>query len=117
MIRLLVLLFVIPLVAKSPTLTPVGLRLKVAISRIENCKRWNNPGCLKYAKQLGAKRGPNGYAVFKTKELGERALVFQIQRYSGSTVRGFLVKYNPGVKGYVKKILAASGGLKDTDIL
>jgi len=95
----------------------VSSRLFEALSKVENCANWNNPGCLKYAKQKGAKRGPRGYAVFKTKALGERALALQIQRHAGETIAEFVRHYNPKVKGYLKKVLDASDGLKDTDIL
>ena len=92
-------------------------RLFEAISKTENCRKWNNPGCLKYAKQEGAKRGHRGYAVFKTVELGSAALMRRIEKYRGQKVGTFLKKYNPGVRGYVSKVLHNSDGLTVSDVI
>jgi hypothetical protein len=105
-----------PLMAVAPD-GSVASQLFSAISRVENCRKWNNPGCLKFARQKGARRGPKGYAVFKSRAFGERALLRQIERGHGMQVRHFLKKYNPGHPGYVKKVLAFADGLSDTDIL
>lgn len=113
---LAILLLSTPLAANLSELTN-SQRLFFAIARVENCRSWNNPGCLKFARQKGARRGPRGYAVFKTLALGRRALSLQIDRYKGMKVGHFLRKYNPGVRGYTRKVLAASSGLTDTDIL
>lgn len=114
--RLLLLLLAIPLIAQVEELTN-SQKLFYAISKVENCRKWNNPGCLKFAHQKGANRGPNGYAVFKSKSLGEEALAARIEKGNGMNVGHFLRKYNPGKKGYVKKVLAFAKGLRDTDTL
>ena len=89
--------------------TTVADRLIHGISKVENCVRWNNPGCLKYAGQLGAKKGPRGYAVFVDPYFGHLALRRQVLRYKGRRAGTFLINYNRGVPGYVEKVLAASG--------
>lgn len=89
--------------------TPVVDRLISGLSKVENCVRWNNPGCLKYAGQFGARKGPRGYAVFRHPAYGYRALRRQILRRKGKKVGPFLNDYNRGVPGYVEKVLAASG--------
>lgn len=89
--------------------TPVVDRLVAGLSKVENCAKWNNPGCLKYAKQFGARKGPRGYALFRSPAYGYRALRRQILRRKGKNVGSFLYNYNRGVPGYVQKVLLASG--------
>ena len=50
------------------TTTRVQVRVYEALAKIENCTKWRNPGCLKYARQIGASVGRNRYAVFDTIE-------------------------------------------------
>jgi hypothetical protein len=89
--------------------TTVADRLIHGLSKVEHCVRWNNPGCLKYAKQLGAKRNRRGYAVFVDPYFGYLALRKQVLRRKGRKVGPFLNDYNRGIPGYVEKVLAASG--------
>jgi hypothetical protein len=89
----------------------VQQRLFDALGRAENCARWLNPGCLKFARQDGARRGPNGYAVFRTLVDGRRALRRRIARGRGQTVLEFLEGYNPGHVEYPGRV-AALGGLE-----
>jgi hypothetical protein len=112
-------LVLVPSLSYAPTWKPqrtVSSALVYAISRIENCAKWNNPGCLRFARQLGARRGPDGYAVFKTATLGLRALKLQISRNKGSNVVDFLKRYNPEHAWYPGKVLKLAG-LKETDTI
>ena len=88
------------LASPMPAAPAVQERLFVALSRAEGCVRWNNPGCLKFAGQAAAVRGPHGYAVFKTAAAGRQALLLRIEHGVGLSVREFLQRYNPGVPGY-----------------
>lgn len=81
-------------------------RLFQALSKTENCIVWKNPGCLKFAKQPGAKRGPRGYAVFATLKQGEAALRRRITSRTGMTVGEFLKGFNPGRASYAKRVLS-----------
>lgn len=49
-------------------------RLERVITRHENCVKWNNPGCLIFVGQAGARPLANGYARFATAAAGEVAL-------------------------------------------
>src|ERR1017187_7180417 len=49
-------------------------RIIAAVARIENCIALRNEGCLRFAGQPGAKRGPRGFARFSTKARGRAAL-------------------------------------------
>ena len=95
----------------------VSDRLQSAISRAEACHKWNNPGCLMYAGQANATRGPGGYAVFKTPSSGRKSLRWQIRRHRGMTVAGFLRRYNPSVSNYAERVIALSSGLEPADII
>jgi len=91
-------------------------RLFNALARFENCAGLRNPGCLKFAGQLGARGGPSGYAVFQRLVDGERALRRQIARGQGRTVVEFLKRYNPVASGYPEKV-AAFGRLGLEEVL
>jgi hypothetical protein len=103
--RLLATLFLLislPLVAHAPIKvfvvppkTRVVERLFQALSLIEHCMKWNNPGCLKFAGQAGAVENDLGYAVFRRLEQGELALRRRILRGRGLRVDLFLKRYNP----------------------
>jgi hypothetical protein len=80
-----------------------------ALSRAENCLKWLNPGCLKYARQLGAVRGPHWYAVFIKLQFGQEALWRRIQAGRGQTVLEFLSGYNPGIANYPFRVAAMTG--------
>lgn len=95
---------------------PVQQRLFTALSRLENCRSWHNPGCLKFAGQAGATRGPGGYARFRNRVLGERALRLQIARGHGLTVLAFLTRYNPEHADYPARV-AAIAQLTFADVL
>lgn len=102
--------------AAPPYKVPVQQRLFDALSRVENCKVWRNPGCLRFARQAGAYRGPQGYAVFRSLFWGQRALRRQIKAGEGQTVFEFLHHYNPGYADYPFKV-AAFAGLSLQEIL
>jgi hypothetical protein len=95
---------------------PVQQRLFTALSRFENCRAWRNPGCLRFAGQAGAVRGPGGYAVFRNLLFGERALRRQIEHGQGQTVFEFLTHYNPGHANYPARI-ASIAQLSLADVL
>lgn len=80
-----------------------------ALVRVEHCVRWRNPGCLKYARQPGAARGPYGYAVFENLAAGEAALWRRVRAGRGQTVREFLSGYNPGVERYPQRVAVLAG--------
>ncbi len=73
-------------------------RLVQGISHHENCIRWNNPGCLSFARQRGASRTTEGYAAFKTMEHGKRALQRDVEAKlsRGLNVRGVVPQFNEG---------------------
>jgi hypothetical protein len=105
------LLFVLAAVLHAPPIplcTPgvswVQQKLFDALSRFENCRAWNNPGCLKYARQPGARPGPHSYAIFRSFADGQRALRARIALRAGCKVGDFLARYNPDRKGYPEKI-------------
>ena len=100
----------------APLSPSVRERLFNALARFENCAGLRNPGCLKFAGQLGARRGPGGYAVFRRLVDGERALRRQIARGQGRTVVEFLKRYNPVGSGYPEKV-AAFGRLGLEEVL
>ena len=100
----------------APRIVSVQQRLFDALGRAENCARWLNPGCLKFARQEGARRGPNGYAVFRDVMDGRRALQRRIARGRGHTVLEFLKGYNPGHAEYSGRV-AALGGLELWEVL
>jgi hypothetical protein len=100
----------------APRCPSVQERLFDALARVENCAALRNPGCLKFAGQLGARRGPGGYAVFWRLVDGERALRRQIVRGQGRTVVEFLKRYNPVGSGYPEKV-AAFGRLGLEEVL
>ena len=60
-------------------------------------QRQNNPGNLKYAKQIGATLGANGFAKFKNPQDGFNALHRQIvlDASRGHTLETFIYKYAP----------------------
>ena len=100
----------------SPTFSLVQQQVYSAISRVENCIKWLNPGCLKYAHQPEAARGPHGYAVFPRLIDGQAALWLRVQAGRGRTVWEFLSGYNPGVPNYPFWV-AATTGLDLEDVL
>ena len=95
-----------PIPLNTPGVPWVRQRLFRALSQVENCRVWNNPGCLKYARQLGARIGPHGYAIFQTLRDGQRALWKRIGP-SGVTVAHFLRRYNSRV-GYAEWVAAVA---------
>lgn len=100
----------------APHILSVQERLFDALGRAENCARWLNPGCLKFARQEGARRGPNGYAIFRDVMDGRRALRRRIAHGRGHTVLEFLKGYNPGHAEYSGRV-AALGGLELWEVL
>jgi len=87
----------------------VQVKLFMALERGENCRAWKNPGCLKYARQFGARLGPHGYAIFHTLRDGEMALIDRIKRSAGQTVDAFCRGYNPGRPKYLHYIASLAG--------
>lgn len=81
-------------------------KLFQALSRAENCVVWQNPGCLKFARQPGARLGPKGYAIFDTLDQGKDALRKRISSRTGMTVGEFLKGYNPGQPTYAERVLS-----------
>lgn len=84
-------------------------RLERAIARHENCRRWNNPGCLVFRGQPGASRHASGYAIFRTQTEGRLALHRDLQAKlaRGMTVEAILVAWNGGV--YLERLLQETG--------
>lgn len=80
-----------------------------AISQLEHCMSLNNPGCLIYAGQQGAQRGPNGYAHFRSLELGQRAMERQWDRLQWLPIREALGRYNPRNPRYADLVLERAG--------
>ena len=95
-----------PITVNTPGVPWVRQRLFRALSQVENCRMWNNPGCLKYARQMGARIGPHGYVIFRTLREGNRALWKRIGP-SGVTVAHFLKRYNPRA-GYAEWVAAVA---------
>ena len=91
------------------TTTRVQVQVYEALAKIENCTKWRNPGCLKYARQIGASVGRNRYAVFDTIEHGRLALWLRVQAGEGKTVLEFLSGYNPGVENYPWRVAVVAG--------
>ena len=102
-------LYAPPMPTGTPGVAWVQQRLYGALTRIENCRAWNNPGCLKFAHQLGARKGPGGYADFQNPVDGERALKDRIARGAGRKVGEFLRHYNPKHRGYARKVEVLAG--------
>ena len=98
-----------PVPTGTPGVSWVQRRLYSALTRIENCRAWNNPGCLKFAHQPGARRGPGGYAAFRSLVDGERALRDRIAMGAGRRVADFLERYNPKHKGYARRVEVLAG--------
>jgi len=97
-----------PSLPRVPT-SHVQQQVYTALERAENCMKWLNPGCLKYARQPGAVRGPHGYAMFRELRDGQAALWCRVQVGRGQTVWEFLSGYNPGVENYPFRVAALVG--------
>jgi hypothetical protein len=84
-------------------------RLERSIMRHENCQRWNNPGCLVYARQPGAVRVASGYARFQTQTEGRVALKRDLRGKlrRGMTVEQIMRAWNGGV--YLDDLLRETG--------
>lgn len=91
------------------------LRLHDSISLHENCRSWNNPGCLVYARQKNAKKLSNGYALFRTSKDGDIALLKDLQTKlrRGLTVKDIVNTYDAT---YLDKLIAETG-LKKADCI
>ncbi len=83
----------------------VRQRLIKTVGRLENCRKWKNQGCLKYAAQPGARRGPSGYAKFHFAEDGDVALAAWFDDHACLSVGQMLHIYNAR-DGYVERVLA-----------
>lgn len=102
----------------SPLLAPIHIsvdyrpaarvRIVRTVARLENCVAWKNPGCLKFRGQLGAHRGPDGYARFETLVHGRRALEAWFDRHGCLSLRESLGVYNSARADYADVVLAAA---------
>lgn len=84
------------------------LRIVRTVGRLENCRAWNNPGCLRWARQAGARPGPDNYAVFKSVQLGHAALTSWFDRHGCLSLREALGVYNSAREDYADVVLAAA---------
>lgn len=87
-----------------------------AVARVENCAALKNPGCILYAHQCGADRGPHGYARFKNIAMGQRALVNWWDQHGCIALDEALRVYNPANPQYARVVLKLAGVPKDTVI-
>ena len=105
-------LWVLPLAAPTHMLIDVRPAVKARLiatqSRFEKCSKWNNPGCLKFARQPGAVRLPNGYARFSSLDNGYSALSVWWDRHGCRPVEKALRRYNPQREDYAAVILASA---------
>lgn len=71
-------------------------------------QRQNNPGNLRFAKQVGAVKGDKGFAKFSTLEQGWNALRAQIalDAKRGHTLETFIHKYAPPHENNTKRYLS-----------
>lgn len=92
-------------------------RVSLAISRQEGwfvadtiARRQNNPGCLIFAHQHGARAGAGGYAVFPSPETGWRELEAHVERNGALPLGSFLEKHlgHPNAR-YVAAVERESG--------
>lgn len=84
------------------------LRIVRTVGLLENCRAWRNSGCLRYAAQAGARRGPGNYAVFDTTENGDAALMKWWDRHGCLSLRDALGVYNSARSDYAQVVLAAA---------
>jgi hypothetical protein len=86
------------------------MRMEQAVSKIENCIKLNNPGCIRYAKQEGAIRDWKGYAQFDTIANGRLALHRWWLRRRCTPAACALYKYNqPDGTAYIRRVLLLAG--------